>query len=143
MQRRHFLQSILVAAAALQGCEHTPHTAAAPSSSIVDSLTKQLGVTQQQAAGGVGSMLSYAQGQLSPSDFSTVTKALPGADSYMKMASDYLGGGTINSASGLGSAFSRLGMNPEMVNKFAPIVVDYAGKYGSSAAKSILAGVFK
>jgi hypothetical protein len=34
-------------------------------------------------------------------------------------------------------------MSPEMVNKFAPIVADYAGKYGSSAAKSLLAGVFK
>ena len=45
--------------------------------------------------------------------------------------------------SALGSAFSKLGMSPDMVGKFAPIVSDYAGKYGSSAAKNLLAGVFK
>jgi hypothetical protein len=131
---------MLVVVAALQGCSSNPLKG---SSSVVDSLTGQLGVTPQQATGGVGSMLNYAKGQLSPGDFSTVTSALPGAESYMKLASDYLGGGTISSASGLGSAFSRMGMSPDMVGKFAPIVADYAGKYGSSAAKNLLAGVFK
>jgi hypothetical protein len=111
------------------------------SASVVDSLTSQLGVTPQQAAGGVGSMLSDAKGQLSPNDFSTVASALPGADKYMSLASDAFG--SISNSAALGSAFSKLGMSPDMVSKFAPIVTDYAGKYGSSAAKNLLAGVFK
>jgi hypothetical protein len=130
----------MLAVAALQGCSNNPLKG---SSSVVDTLTGQLGVTPQQATGGVGSMLNYAKGQLSPSDFSAVTSALPGAESYMKLASDYLGGGAITSASGLGSAFSRMGMSPDMVGKFAPVVADYAGKYGSSAARNVLMGLFK
>ena len=141
MKRRRFLQSILVAAA-VPGCGSMEQMGMG-SASVIDALTSQLGVTPQQATGGVGSMLSYAKGQLSPNDFSTVSKALPGADSYMQLASSALGTGTISTNTGLESAFSRLGMKPEMVGKFAPIVVDYAGKYGGSAAKSLLAGVFR
>ena len=140
VRRRHFLHSMLAAAAALQGCASIGGTG---TSSVVDSLTSQLGVTPQQASGGMGSMLNYAKGQLSPSEFSTVANALPGADSYMKVASDALGGGAINSASGLGSAFSKFGMSPDMVGKFTPIVADYAGKYGGSTAKTLVAGVFQ
>jgi hypothetical protein len=33
-------------------------------------------------------------------------------------------------------------MSPDMVKKFQPIVLDYAGKYGGSTAKSLLASVF-
>jgi hypothetical protein len=143
MRRRHLLQTILVATAALQGCSGMPSMGSMGSASVVDSLTSQLGVTPQQATGGVGSMLSYAKGQLSPSDFSTVASALPGADKYMSLASEALGVGPISSTAALGSAFSKLGMSPDMVSKFAPIVTDYAGKYGSAAAKNLLAGVFK
>ena len=88
-------------------------------------------------------MLSYAKGQLSPGDFSTVASALPGVDKYMSLASEVLGVGSISSTAALGSAFSKLGMSPDMVGKFAPIVSAYAGKYGSPAAKNLLAGVFK
>ena len=138
MKRRPFL--IIVAATALSGCAGTGGSS---TSDIVGALTGQLGVTPQQATGGVGSMLSYAKTQMSPADFGTVTSALPGADSYIKLAAAALGGGAIDTPAALGSAFSRLGMSPDMVNKFAPVVADYAGKYGSAAAKNLLAGVFK
>jgi hypothetical protein len=140
MKRRPFLHSIILAAAASHGCAGTGSSS---TSDVVSSLTSQLGVTPQQATGGVGSMLSYAKSQLSPSDFGTVASALPGADSYMKLASAALGGGAIDTPAALGSAFSRLGMSPDMVNKFAPVVADYAGKYGSAAAKNVLTGLFK
>ena len=69
MRRRHLLQTILVATAALQGCSDMPAMGSASmgSAGVVEALTNQLGVTPQQATGGVGSMLSYAKGQLSPS----------------------------------------------------------------------------
>jgi hypothetical protein len=145
MKRRQFLQSALVASATLQGCAGMEKMGYGGSKtpSVTDTLTSQLGVSPQQAAAGVGGMLSYAKTQLSPTDFSTVTQALPGADTYMKLASDALGSAVINNTAGLGTAFSKLGMSPEMVAKFAPVVVDYAGKYGTPAAKNLLAGVFK
>lgn len=138
MKRRQFFSACVVLAAALHGCSTMES-----SSSVVNSLTSQLGVTSQQASAGVGSMLNYAQGRLPASDFAAVSKSLPGADSYMRTASDALGSAPIKDAAGLNSAFSRLGMSPDMVNKFYPIVSDYVGKQGGAAAKSVLAGVFK
>jgi hypothetical protein len=138
MKRRQFFSACLVLAAALHGCSTVES-----SSSVVNSLTKQLGVTPQQASAGVGSMLNYAQGRPPAGDFATVSKAMPGADTYMRTASDALGAAPIKDAAGLNSAFSRLGMSPDMVNKFYPIVSDYVGQQGGAAAKGLLAGVFK
>src|SRR5215467_3989251 len=49
-------------------------------------LTSQLGVTSNQAMGGVGSILSLAKERLSGMDFTTLTKLIPGADSFMSAA---------------------------------------------------------
>jgi len=141
MERRRFLYASFVLAAALQGC-HTMESGMGSASALTNSLTSQLGVTSQQASAGVGSMLNYAKGKLSPDQWSSLTKSMPGTDSYLKSASDALGSGNITSTSDLNSAFSRLGMSPDMVNKFKPIVSEYAGKYGGSTVKSALASVF-
>ena len=148
MDRRQFLQGSLLLVAILQGCataESGMSSAASGMGSaagLTNSLTSQLGVTSTQAAGGLGSIMNYAQARLSPSDFGTVSKALPGAESYMKTASDAIGGGKITSTAGLDSAFAKLGMSPDMVDKFMPIVSDYVGKQGGAAAKSLLTGLF-
>ncbi len=141
MHRRQFLQGSLVLAVALPGCA-SMESATSGAASLTNSLTSQLGVTSQQASGGVGSMLNYAKGKLSPEQWSSLSKSMPGADSYMRSASDAVGTGNITSTADLNSAFSKLGMSPDMVKKFQPIVLDYAGKYGGSSAKSLLAGVF-
>jgi outer membrane protein OmpA-like peptidoglycan-associated protein len=60
---------------------------------LTNSLTSQLGVTSEQASAGVGSMLNYAKGKLSPEQWSTVSKSIPGADSYLNSASKALGSG--------------------------------------------------
>ena len=151
MKRREFAQAAFVALAGLQGCSSmqsmglpgSTGSSAPKAASVVDSLSSQFGVTPQQATAGVGSMLGYAKTQLSPADFATVSKALPGADTYMTAASAVLGSTGITSPAALGSAFSKIGMSPEMVMKFAPVVADYAGQYGGPAAKTLLATVFK
>ena len=51
-------------------------------------LTNQLGVTSNQAMGGVGSILSLAKERLSGMDFTALTKLIPGADTYMKTAKE-------------------------------------------------------
>ena len=56
--------------------------------SVTDLLTKSLGVTKDQAAGGVGSILSLAQGKLQASDYTKVASAVPGADGYVQKAKD-------------------------------------------------------
>lgn len=107
-------------------------------------VTSQLGVTADQANGGVGSILSLAKEKLPSMDFTTLTKFIPGADSFMKAAND-LGAvtGPIGDQAGLTSAFSRLGMGPDMVPKFSQTMSDFVGKAGGDQAKNLLASVMK
>lgn len=139
MKRRDFL--ILGAASAtLAACNSIPGMKSADP--LIGALTSQLGVTEAQAGGGVGSMLSLAKSKLTAENFSALSKAIPGAESYMKTAQDALGAGTkITDTGGLNSAFSKLGMGPDMVAKFKPIVIDTAGKLGGEPVKQMLAGV--
>jgi hypothetical protein len=112
-------------------------------SSLPSTLTKQLGVTDGQAAGGVGAILAFAQQRLAAGDFDLIAKAIPGSETYLGMAKQLLGGAGINDKAGLQSAFSKLGMSPNMVSQFAPIVTDYAGKMGGDQASKLLAGLLK
>ena len=102
-------------------------------------LTNQLGVTSNQAMGGVGSILSLAKERLSSMDFMALTKLIPSADTYMKTAKD-LGAvtGPIGDRAGLTSAFSRLGMGSDMVPKFTQILSDFVGKAGGQPASNLV-----
>ena len=103
---------------------------AAPGS-LTGLLSKNLGVTQNQAEGGVGSMLKLAQEKLSAGDFDMVAKAVPGAQKYLDKAKS-LGAytGAVNNAAGLNGALAKLGIPPETAAKFMPMVTNYVGKVG-------------
>lgn len=111
---------------------------------LVSMLTSQLGVTSNQAMGGVGSMLTLGKEKLSSMDFTALTKVIPGSETYMKAAQD-LGAvtGPIGNTGGLQSAFSRLGMGSDMVGKFSGVLSDYVGKAGGEPAKQLLAAFLK
>lgn len=138
MKRRQFMLGLAGAAAVLAGCE-TMHSTA---SSLSSSIAKGVGITETQASAGVGSVLNYAQGQLPAADFSTVSKSIPGADSYMKAATDRLGTSKIPTG-GLNSTLSKIGLNQEQINKFVPMVTDYVGKQGGDYAKNLLLGALR
>jgi hypothetical protein len=134
---RNFAFALIVCAAGfLNACAQMDSVmGVAGSSGLTGTLVKQLGVTEAQAAGGVGSILAFAQQRLAAGDFDLVAKAIPGSEKYLGVAKQLLGGASINDKAGLQSAFSKLGMTPDMVSKFSPIVADYAG--------NLLAGVLK
>lgn len=130
-------------------------TAAAQTSDLVGMLTSQLGVSEDQAAGGAGSLFDFAKGQMAPSDFDTVTSALPevsdlmgaapkGDSGLLGSASSLLGGssGGLEDAAGVASSFSDLGMSPDMVNEFVPVILDYAESAGSDQAMQLLQSAF-
>jgi hypothetical protein len=114
------------------------------SDALMKLVTSQLGVTQNQAMGGVGSELTLAKEKLPSGDFNALAKAIPGTDSYMKAAKD-LGAvtGPVGDKAGLQSAFQRLGMNSGMVDKFSGLLSDFAGKMGGDPVKNALAAVLK
>ena len=132
----------LVAAVAMPGCAEMK-SMGSDSSGLTSLLTKQLGVTDTQASGGVGSMLKLAQEKLAAGDFDKIAKAIPGSDKYLASAKQLLGGANIGDKAGLQSAFSKLGMSPSMVDKFTPIVTQFVGGTGGEQAKNLLASVLK
>ena len=125
---------------------------------LIGLLTSQLGVTDQQAAGGAGTLFGFAQDQLSPSEFETVEAGLPGVDGLIDQAPDTSGsssllsqgssllGGSDSSAAGLGtlaSSFESLGMSPDMIQEFAPIVSKYAEQVGGPEVGQLLQAALK
>ena len=102
-------------------------------------LTSQLGVTSNQAMGGVGSILSLAKERLSAMNFTTLTSLIPGADTFMQSAKS-LGAvtGPVGDRAGLTSAFSRLGMGGDMVPKFTQLLSDFVGKAGGQPASNLV-----
>ena len=111
----------------------------AASGSLTGLLTRNLGVTQNQAEGGVGSILKLAQEKLSAGDFDMVAKAVPGAQKYLDKARS-LGAytGALNDMAGLNGALSKLGIPPETSAKLVPAVTNYVGKVGGSKVGALL-----
>jgi len=143
MQRRLFFVVTLLLAAVLPGCESMKSATGGSSTDLTSLLTKQLGVTDTQASGGVGSMLQLAQEKLTSGQFDQVAKAIPGSQKYLDGAKQLLGGSKVGDAGGLKSAFSKLGMSPDMVDKFKPVVTNYAGQLGGPEVKTLLESALK
>lgn len=133
--------TMLLIATLLPGCAQM-QSAMGNSSGLTSLLTKELGVSEPQASGGIGSMLKLAQEKLSAGDFDQVAKAIPGTSSYLESAKKLLGGANVGDSAGLQGAFSKLGLSPDMVGKFKTVLTQFAGQSNSNAG-SLLAGALK
>ena len=133
-----------------------PFAVSAQTAGLVDLLMQQLGVTKPQAQGGAGALFNSAKQTLSPQEFDQVAASVPEMDSLLEAApntsgslndmigqgSSLFGGETNQQLSGvmdLASSFSELGLSPEMVNKFVPVVLDYVESQGGETVKNLLA----
>ena len=125
--------------------------AAKGSPELVGALSKEIGSTPEQAAGAAGALFGLAMSRLKPDDFSKVSSAVPGMDLLLK-AAPALGGAAgglasmAGSAAGLASAasaFSKLGLKPELVAKAIPVLTSFVTKSGGASVGSLLAGVLK
>lgn len=123
-------------------------TGAAESDELVGTLTKELGVSQDQARRGAGTLFALAKQRLEPSAFADVAKAVPGMDGLLAAAPalDGIGGerggrlGTLAAATG---AFKSLGLQPGMVTKFVPVLTKFVGAKGGGNVAQLLAGALK
>lgn len=139
MNRRELL-TVATVSVALAACSLMPRMKGMDS--LISAMSSQFGVTETetQASGGPGSMLSLAKSKLSTLDFSQVSKAIPGSESYIKAAQQAPGSnGPITDKAGLKSAFPKLGITPEMIDKFKPVLLESAGKLGGDSVKQMLA----
>jgi Protein of unknown function VcgC/VcgE (DUF2780) len=122
-----------------------------PSPELVGMLTKDLNVTPKQAAGGAGALFNLAKTRLKPDQFSQVAAAVPGMDGLLKAAPAAgglpgLGSAVPGASSGLApavAAFQKLGLSPDMVGKFVPLLTQFVGSKGGADVASLLAGALK
>ncbi|MDO6500799.1 DUF2780 domain-containing protein [Photobacterium sanguinicancri] len=102
------------------------------SNPLTDMLTSQLGISNEQAAGGAGALLSLASKQLTGDQASELTNMIPGAEGLADSLPAGLGS-MITNADSLNKVFATLGMDPSMVSQFIPVVMQFMGDQGASA----------
>jgi hypothetical protein len=120
--------------------------AAGADSELVGSLSKELGVTADQARGGAGALFGIAKSKMDASSFDQIAKHVPGMDGLLK-AAPALGSvgemgklGTLAAAAG---AFKKLGLDAGMVSKFIPALTKFVGAKGGGGVAQLLAGALK
>ena len=132
----------------------SPHQALADTSKLIGSLTDLLGVSREQAAGGAGAVFREAKNNMSSADYSTLLNAIPGIDSLIEAApevsglagtaSSLLGGsaGSVKGMSALTDSFTKLGLSPDMVDKYVDVILNFvqseAGQQTMTMLKSAL-----
>ena len=106
---------------------------------LMGTLMGSLGVSQDQAEGGVGSILTLAQEKLVKGDFDKIAALIPGADKYLQKAKS-LGAvtGPLVNGAGLNGALGKLGIDAATAAKFVPAVTSFVGKAGGSKLGSLL-----
>ncbi len=106
-------------------------------------LQSQLGLSEDQAAGGLGSMLSLANEKLSASEYDKLAGMIPGAEQYLETAKS-LGALSepLKNMSDLTNALSSLGISPDVISKFVPMVTGYLGKSGGAEVQNLLTKAF-
>ncbi|MDJ0897921.1 MAG: DUF2780 domain-containing protein [Xenococcus sp. MO_188.B8] len=129
---------------------------------LIGLLTQGLNVNEDQAKGGAGLIFQLAKQQLGDSDFAQVANAVPGLDDLLGAApqeeSGMMGaigslagalggsGGTLGKLAGLASlvgGFEQLGLNPDMIGQFVPIILSFAQNQGGDNVKELLAAILK
>ena len=120
---------------------------------LVDALSMEIGATPEQAAGAAGALFGLAKSRLSADEFSQVSNAVPGMDALLSAAPALGAVGTAGalsqaagSAGGLASAasaFSKLGLKPDMVSKAIPVLTSFVTTSGGANVANLLAGALK
>ena len=121
---------------------------------LVQQLTEQLGINQQQASGGLGLIMRTAKNKLG-GDFGQVAQHVPNVDNLIDSApktdgsagvaspSGALGavggmlggkaGGMLGQVGNLAGGFKQLGLDTGMIGRFVPIVLNFFQNKGGPA----------
>ena len=125
---------------------------------LIQQLTQNLGIKEDQAKGGAGLIFQLAQSKLGDGEFSQVASAIPGINELVGsapqaggglagaiggLAGALGGGGNVANLAALAGGFTQLGLNPAMVSQFVPVILSFAQNQGGDQVKNILAGVLK
>jgi hypothetical protein len=114
------------------------------SEKLVKKLTK-LGVSPEQASGGVGTLLGLAKNNLSPENYTKITDAVfPDLNDIMKKTENMgINTGSVKTVNDAAESFTKLGMKPSDVEKFIPAIIKYTDEKAGPEISSLLKGALK
>jgi hypothetical protein len=129
-------------------------TEQAPSmTGMINSITENLGVTPEQAKGGLGSLMSYVKSSGSSEQFSALSSAIPGLKQVLSAApsvsanQDGVAGllnkaaeynQTLKSINTVKQQFEALGLSPQMIASFIQQAKSYLDTPQGQQAKKLL-----
>ena len=147
---------MIIASVSAAAAQTAAASAAKASPALVGALSKEIGASAEQAAGAAGALFGVAKSRLTPQEFSQVAAAVPGMDVLLRAAPATTGAGAVGTAGTLPSlggaagglasaatAFSKLGLKPDMVAKAIPVLTSFVTKSGGANVGSLLAGALK
>lgn len=154
MKLRGKIASVCLSIAVFIAQTDLAHGLQPASPELVGQLTKGLSISPQQATGGAGALFALAKSRLSPTDFGKVAAVVPGMDSFLKAAPSTGGGsefsgltaslpGNIGGMASSAMAFKKLGLSPDMVGRFVPILTNFVQAKGGASVMSLLSGALK
>lgn len=127
---------------------------AATGNGLTGLLVQKLGVTETQATGGAGAVFQFAKTKMENAAFAKLSASVPGMQGLLAAApvAKSVGGGiagnlaslagqsggSAGSLIGLAGSFQQLGLAPDMVQKFVPLVVQYVQGSSGGAVASVL-----
>lgn len=95
---------------------------------IIQELTKRLGITEDQAKGGLGLLLKFCQGKLAPADFQKITNLIGNGWEELIQAAPQAQASLMGKLGGMASIFgekaAQLGAMANMVSDFKKIGMD-------------------
>lgn len=125
---------------------------------LLQMLTSQLGITEEQARGGAGLLFNLAKEKLGSNEFNQVANAVPGVEDLISSApksrglmralggitsSLGIGAGQLGNLSSLAGGFKNLNLDSGMVGKFIPIILSFVQSKGGDTIKGILENILK
>jgi hypothetical protein len=152
MGTKFLASAILGAALTLAGCSTTETASQAANafqgdalmSVLTNSTGGGLGLTQTQAAGGLGSVMSLASSKLPAADYESLAKVLPNTEKYIAAAkSAGVLTDPITDVTRLNASMRKLGITPDKASAMLGQVNNYVGKVGGDSAKNMVASLWK
>lgn len=141
MNRRFAISALVLLPLLLTACSTT---STMTDESKLGTLASSLGITAQQAQGGLGAMLVIAQQRLANDDYLQIVKHIPEADEYVGVARQLsVFEQASSTATALNAAFAKLDMTPEQQAKFIAAVTDYLTKAGGRDVGNLMAGALR
>jgi hypothetical protein len=120
---------------------------------LINLLTQNLGVTQDQARIGTGLIMRVAKENLGAGEFEKIGDCVPNVENLIELAPEVsgtekalsalskpttTGSSGVTNLAALTNGFSKIGLDSGMVQKFVPIVLSFVQAKGGNSTRDIL-----